>query len=292
MRVLAAVVLVLAASPASNALPPPPGKLAPEQGGRGLIVKEGWGATLSLPGGWKSAERDGGIVAGSDTEAGLILIRFVPKTSRAEMLTAYQAGINEQGFVARPVSAATELGATGGAAVAGVLEGVGSDGSTIRVRSVGVLSRFGGAVVVIGLTTKAQYPTLAARTDAIARSVTFRGPPRTAPIAGDYEYVYVSPSGGYSRQAKITLCQSGRFTKSGEMAGSGGAGSAVTANRNGGTWQAVGDGNAGTVTLTWGDGSTSTLQYQVSLNPKDRSAWGPAVRIGSTLYQRTGNGGC
>jgi hypothetical protein len=277
---------------AAEAPPSAPGKAVAQGGARGTLDKESWGVTLSLPGGWKSAEKDGFLVAGSDTEAGLILIRYLPKTSRGEMLTQYRAGINEQGFAARPVAEAADFDAPGGPAVAGVLEGVGADGKTVRVRTVGVLSRFGGAVVVTGLTTSAQYPTLAARTDAIARSIAFRAPPRTAPIAGHYEFVYVSRSGGYSREAKIVLCQSGRFTRSGEMAGSGAAGSAVTANRNGGTWQAVGDASAGTLTLTWADGTTSTLRYEASQNPKDRSAYGPALRIGDTLYQKTGSGGC
>ncbi len=274
------------------ASPEPSGKAAPEKGARVTIDKEGWGVSLSLPGGWKSSEKDGVILAGSDAEAGLILIRYMPKTSRAEMLTAYQAGINEQGLVAHPVGQATDFDATGGAALAGVLEGVGPNGAALRMRSVGVLSRFGGAVVVIGITSAAQYPTLAARTEAIARSISFRAPPKTPPIAGNYEYVYVSRSGSYSREAKITLCRSGRFTRSGEMAGSGAEGSAVTANRNGGTWQAVGDENAGNITLTWDDGGTSTLTYQVSRNPSDRGAYGPGMRIGDTLYQKTGDGGC
>jgi len=297
MRLLAFVTLVAVASsaaavPAPSAAPPPSGLAAPEKGARSTVTREAWGVTFSLPGGWKSGEKDGILMAGSDTEAGLILVRYLPKTSRQEMLAAYQAGINEPGFTARPISGAVDLVALGGKAVAGVLEGPGSDGYIIRVRSVGVLSKFGSAVVVTGLTTRAQYPTLAARTDAIAQSVSFRAPPGNASIAGNYEFVYVSRTGSYSRESKITLCQSGRFTRSGEMAGAGAAGSAATSNRRAGTWQAVGDGAAGTLRLRWGDGSSSTLPYRVSQDPRDRSAHGPGMRIGDTLYQKTGNGGC
>jgi hypothetical protein len=165
----------------------------------------------------------------------------------------------EAGLVARPVAAATAFDARGGPAVAGVLEGRRQDGATLRFRTVGVLSRDGGAVVVTGLTTPEHYPTLAARTEAMARAVTFREPPRTAQIAGDDQFIYVSKSGSSSREARATPCQSGRFTRSGEMAGAGAAGSAVTSNRNGGTWRAVGDASAGTITLTFGDGTVTAL---------------------------------
>mgnify|MGYP000877327870 CR=1 FL=1 len=195
---------------------------------------------------------------------------------------------------ARPISAATPLEVKGASALAGVLEGMGADGNVVKIRSVGVRSPSGRAVVVTGFTTRPQYATLAARTDAIAQSVTFRAQAQGGggSLAGNYEYVYVSRSGSYSRASRLTLCQSGRFTRSGELAGSGSAGSAVTSSRNGGTWRASGDAFAGQVTLTWGDGTTTVLPYRVSQDPKDRSGWGPGVQIGDTLYQKTGNGGC
>jgi hypothetical protein len=284
MRPAALVLLAVLGAPGAAA--------PPEKGPRTTINRPAWGVTLTLPGGWKSTEKDGMLFAGSDTEAGLIVIRYLPRVSREEMLAGYQAGIDEAGFVARPIAPATSLPASGGAALAGVLEGQAADGSVIKVRSVGVRSQLGSAVVVTGLTTRAQYATLAARTDAIAQSVNFRAPPRNAALAGNYEFVYVSRSGSYSRESRLTLCQSGRFTRSGELAGSGSAGSAVTSRQSGGTWQATGDGFAGQVTLTWGDGTVSTLPYRVSQDAKDRSFYGPGVQIGDTLYQRTGNGGC
>ena len=264
----------------------------PEKGSRATIDKESWGVTLTLPGGWKSVEKEGAILAGSDTEPGLIMIRYLSRMSREQMLSAYQAGINEQGLIARPVGAATDFDAKGGAALAGVLEGVAQDGNILRVRSIGVLSRFGGAMIVMGITTAAQYPALASRAEAVARSVRFRKPPKAAPIAGNYEYIYVSRVGSYSRESRITLCQSGRFSKSGEMAGSGAAGSAFTSHGDSGTWTADGDASGGTLTLMWSDGSVSTMPYRVSTDPKDRGGYGPGLFIGDVLYQMTGAGGC
>jgi len=290
MRLLLLLTLLLvAAPPASAAAPANPAK-APGPGT--TVDRPGWGVTLTLPPGWRSADKDGLLLVGSDTEAGAIVVRYLPRATRDDLIAGYQAGLQEAGFVARPVTAATAFDARGGPALAGVLEGRRQDGATLRFRTVGVLSRYGGAVVITGLTTPEHYPTLADRTEAVARAVTFREPPRTAQIAGDYQFIYVSKSGSYSREARVTLCQSGRFTRSGEMAGAGSAGSAVTSNRNGGTWRAVGDASAGTITLTFGDGTVTTLPYRASQDPKDRSAYGAALRVGDTLYQKTGPGGC
>jgi hypothetical protein len=111
----------------------------PERGPRTTLSRDAWGVTLTLPGGWKSAEQAGLLVAGSDTEAGLIVIRYLPGTSREALLAGYQAGIDEAGFVARPIAAATAFTVPGATGLAGILEGVGADGNVVRVRSVGVL---------------------------------------------------------------------------------------------------------------------------------------------------------
>ncbi|MBI5067226.1 MAG: hypothetical protein HZB56_03230 [Deltaproteobacteria bacterium] len=282
MRAPLLLALLAAAAPA----------LAAAQGKGTRVDRPGWGVSFALPGGWKSAEKEGVIVAGSDTEAGLIVVRFLPTTSRAELVSGFAEGIQEQGFAARPVGSATDFAAPGGTGLAGVLEGMAQDGSVIRVRSVAVLSGHGGAVVVLGLTTRAQYAALAARVDALGRSVTFRAPPRGTAIAGDYQFIYVSKVGSYSREARLVLCRSGRFQSSGEMAGSGSAGSAVVSRGNGGTWTAAGDATSGSLTLTWSGGGTTTLRYQASQDPRDRSGWGPALRIGDTLYQKAGPGDC
>ena len=112
-------------------------------------------------------------------------------------------------------------------------------------------------------------------------------------LAGDYTFFYISQSGSYSREAHLSLCGSGRFTQRGELAGSGEAGSAVTGHGNAGRWTAAGTAAAGTVTLSYDDGSTATLPYQTSTNPADRSGYGDAVRFGTDLYQKVGAGsGC
>ncbi len=265
---------------------------APQRDARSTVQKEAWGLSFVVPGGWRAVEKDGSQLVVSDTEAGLILLQFLPRSSRQELLAGYREGLHDPGFVARPVAEASEFDAPGGAALAGLMEGRAQDGSTIRVRSIGVLSRFGGAVVVLGLTTPQQFQNLQARVESIARSLAFQAPPKAAPIAGQYQYVYVAKTGSYSREASLTLCASGRFSKSGEMSGSGSAGSAYVGGGNAGNWSAVGDGSAGTLTLNFNDGGSASLPYRVSTNPRDRSAWGPAITFGNELYQRSGAGNC
>ncbi|MFO0728168.1 MAG: hypothetical protein U1E65_30585 [Myxococcota bacterium] len=251
--------------------------------------KESWGVSLNLPSGWKSAEQNGVLLLGSDAEAGLILVRFLPTTSEDELRRGFANGVNEQGVQLSPMGEPQAFGAHG---LAGELSGFGADGSSLRAYSVAMRSSFGGAAVVFGLTTEAHYAVIKQRTEALAKSVRFEQPRRpkgSALLAGRFEYIYVSPSGGYSREAKITLCADGRFSKGGEMAGSGAAGSAVTNHNNGGTWSAEGEGDAGQITLSYGNGQSEVLPYRISRDPRDQSGYGPAVVIGSTKYQRVGD---
>lgn len=270
--------------------------LAPAQAqaeGGGLPwKKDAWGVELRVPAGWRSGEHNGALLMGSDSEAGLIVVRYLPKTTKAELVSGYQSGVNEGGVRLSPSGEAQEFKAQGGTALSGELSGATAEGSTLKAQSVAVLSRWGGAAVVFGLTDEAHFAGLRPRVEEIAKSLRFREPkaPQGAEVlAGRFEYVYVSKSGSYSREAKITLCADGRFTKGGELAGSGSAGSAVSAHNNGGTWSSEGDGESGQLTLLYGNGATETLPYRVSRDPRDRSAYGPAVSIGDTKYQRTGD---
>ena len=44
--------------------------------------KESWGVRLTVPGGWRAGENDGLLLIGGESEAGLIVVRFVPQTLR------------------------------------------------------------------------------------------------------------------------------------------------------------------------------------------------------------------
>jgi hypothetical protein len=260
---------------------------------RPSFFREAWGLGFTVPPAWRTADKDDLLLVVSDTEAGLMIVRFLPRASREELLAGYRQGIQEAGFVARPVAEAQPFELPGATGFAGLLEGQAQDGTTIRVRSVGVLSRFGGAAVVVGLTTPPQFAQLQARVDALARSLVFSAPPKAAPIAGDYQFFHISQGGGYSREARLTLCASGRYTTGGELSSSGAAGALTSsAGANGGTWSATGDATGGTLLLQSAAGGTRSLPYRVSTNPRDRSGYGAALYFGNDLYQKTGDGRC
>lgn len=253
--------------------------------------REAWGLGFTVPPNWRAADRDGLLLLGSDTEAGLMILRFLPRTTREELLASYREGVQDANLIAQPVAEAEPFDVPGATGLAGVMEGQAQDGTTLRVRSIAVLSRHGGAVVLLALTTPPQFARLQARADALARSVVFTAAPKAAPIAGDYQYFYMASGGGYSRESRLTLCASGRFRISGELAGSGAAGSAYTSNDQGGSWSATGDASGGTLVLQ-GDGGTRSLPWRVSTNPRDRSGYGPALYLGNDLYQKVGEGRC
>ena len=113
-------------------------------------------------------------------------------------------------------------------------------------------------------------------------------------LAGNYEYYHAGGTYAmsYDTTRKINLCMSGSFSRGGENSNSGANGTAYGNRASGGTWTAQGDQFQGTIILMYGNGQQEQLPYQVSTDPKDRSGYGPALRIGSTLYQKTGPGGC
>jgi hypothetical protein len=77
-----------------------------------------------------------------------------------------------------------------------------------------------------------------------------------------------------------------------ETDSSGASGTAGVSNGDSGRWTAQGDASRGTVTLMFTDGRREQIGYETSLNPKDRSGYGPAVIFDGTNYQRTGDGSC
>lgn len=266
-------------------------KAAPAAKGQGQsFSKPAWGVRFTGPGGWKFAEKDGAVLGGHDTEAGLLIVRYEFATTREKITADYNQGLNEGGVSAMPSAPATKWR---GGGVAGELTGT-MNGTPIKIRSIALLNGYGGALVVAGLTTPDKYATLKARVEQLAGAVTMQKPKQAqgGGLAGAYAFMYFSKSGGYSREAYITLCRSGRFTRRGEMIGSGANGSAATASGNAGTWSAQGDGNSGTLILNYGDGSSGQVNYKTSFNPKDKSAYGNAIWLGNDLYQKTGAGDC
>jgi len=246
-----------------------------------------WGLSFVVPPGWKVGERQGALLLGSDSEAGLMLIRFVRKTNLQTLAEGYQEGLQEEGLQLRPASQLENFAAGGAQGLAGEMAGMSNDGYQIQARVIGVQSPFGDAAVVLGLTRQEKYPQLRPRVEALAATLSFTQPkaaPVNESVAGQYAYFYSSSIGGsYSRQDLLNLCYDGRFNRGGEIYSSGDAGIALGQSGNAGQWSADGDDGQGTITLTYNNGRTEQIEYQKA---------GADIIFSGKKYARYGDGTC
>jgi hypothetical protein len=246
---------------------------------------EKMGLSFVTPPGWKVGERQGLLLMGSDTEAGLIIIRLARRTTLQQLVQDYGEGMQEEGLQLMPTTAAQPFPAGGNQGAAGELAGVAQDGARLRARAIAVAGPFGDAAVVMGLTTEEKYPGLKPRVESIAASFQFsppQAPPVLEAIAGQWFYISSSTFGSSERY--LNLCSDGRFSESSNIYSSGSAGTAY-GEGGGGTaqWTADGDENQGTVSVTYPNGKTSQFQYR-------RGDGG--LYVGGRKYARYGDGSC
>jgi hypothetical protein len=257
-----------------------------------------WGMSFAVPEAWVVTDRQAVLVVASKTNTGqdgLAIVRFVRKTSLDQLRQGYADGLNEDGLRLTPSAELQNFSAGGLKGLAGELAGTSKEGYRVRGRIVGVVSAFGDAAVVLGLATEDKYAQLKPRVDTLAASLAFtqpRTPPAKDFLAGRYEAYSGSSSGSFSSESRMSLCADGTFGTNRETHSSGSGGTYGGQGRNGGRWTADGDEFQGTVTLMYGNGARDQMNYVTSTNPKDRSYYGPAVRFGNKLYQKTGDGSC
>ncbi len=257
----------------------------PPSGGGSRRNYEPWGLSFAVPPGWKVGERQGFLLMGSDTEAGLIIIRLARRTTLEQLVQEYGEGMQEEGLQLMPTMQAQEFPAGQNRAVAGELAGTAQDGAQIRARTIAVASPFGDAAVVLGMTTEEKYAGLKPRVESIASSFSFtqpQAPPILEAIAGQWFYISTSSFGSSERY--LNLCSDGRFSENSSIYSSGSAGTAY-GERGGGTaqWYAEGDANQGTVTVTHPNGETSQFQYRRG---------GGGLIVDGRKYARYGDGSC
>jgi len=258
------------------------GSPAPSRGAR--YRHEKLGVSFVQPPGWKVGERQGSLLMGSDTEAGLIIIRLARRTTLEQLVQDYGEGMQEQGLQLMPTMQAQEFPAGQNRAVAGELAGTAQDGARIRARAVAVASPFGDAAVVMGMTTEEKYAGLKPRVETIASSFQFsppQAPPVLEAIAG--QWFYISSSSFGSSERYLNLCSDGRYSERSDIYSSGSAGTAYGESGNTAQWTADGDENQGTVTVTYPNGETSQFQYRRG---------GGGLYVGGSKYARYGDGSC
>ena len=269
-------------SPASAAPAAPTAPAAPAG-----FTHDGWGIALDLPPSWKAAEREGAIIMGSTTEAGVILIRLARGATEAGLLEDYSQGLTEESLRLSPVSRAQPFTAGQHRALSGELAGVTSQNSQVRARVVAVIGPFGDAVVFLGIATTEKYEQLKPRVDAVAASVRFskpRAPAVNTSVAGQYYYFYSSSVGGYSREETLNLCSNGMFNRGGEMSASRpGDWGAASQGGSAGRWSATGNDAQGVITLNFSNGRVSQIRYQRS---------GGDMVFDGNKYARFGDGSC
>ncbi len=300
--------------PASPALPATPGKMdasvtgktpsgigttgrVPTPGMGPRHVLDRWGLSFAVPDKWFVTDKQAALLVASKTEPGLMIVRFLRKTGPDQLRQAYAEGMTDEDVRLMPVGPLQAVTLGTAKALAGEWAGLAQDGGRLKARAIGLPTPFGDAAVVIGVTSEQQYPAMKARADALAASMAFAKPlvsPAREFLAGQY-WAYSGHStyaGSYSSEAKVALCADGTFRLNSETASSGSAGTAGLYGGNGGRWTADGDEMQGVVTLSFGDGRQERVDYVTSMDPKDRSGYGPAVSFGGKKYQKTGDGAC
>jgi len=237
-----------------------------------------------MPPGWKAGERRGFLLLGSDTEAGLIILRLARQVTLEKLIQEYGEGMQEEGFQLMPTMQAQSFAAGQHRAAAGELAGTAQDGARLRARTIAVTTPFGDAIVVLGVTTEEKYPGLKPRVESIATSMEF-SPPQTPPvleaIAG--QWFYISSSSFGSSERYINLCSDGRYGENSSIYSSGAAGTAYGGGGQTAQWTADGDEMQGTVTVTYPDGRSSEFQYKMG---------GGGLWVGGRKYARYGDGSC
>jgi hypothetical protein len=245
---------------------------------------EKWGLGFLIPGDWKVGERGGALLLGSDTEAGLMIIRVLRRTNLQTLAEGYQEGMQEEGLQLTPTTRLENFSAGGNQGLAGEMAGLAQDGARIRARAVGVASPFGDAVVILGLTTEEKYAGLKPRVDALASSFSF-AQPQAAPVpeflAGQYYYISASSYGSSERY--INMCSDGRFSSQSGTYSSGAAGTGYGEGGQSAQWTAEGDESQGVIIVTYPNGQTERHEYRRS---------GSDLIVNGKTFARYGDGSC
>jgi hypothetical protein len=245
---------------------------------------EKWGLSFATPPGWKVGERQGVLLLGCDTEAGLIIIRLARRTSLEQLVQDYGEGMQEEGLQLMPATEAQEFPAGQNRAMAGELAGMAQDGARIRARAVAVASPFGDAAVVLGMTTEEKYAGLKPRVESIAASFRFTQP-QAAPVpeflAGQYYYISTSSYGSTERY--IDMCSDGRFSSRTGTYSTGDAGTSYGEGGQSAQWTAEGDESQGVIIVTNPNGETERYEYRRS---------GSDLFVNNRTFARYGDGSC
>ena len=243
-----------------------------------------WGLSFAVPGAWKVNPRQGLLLLGSDTEAGLMIIRFVRKTSLQQLAQEYGEGLEEEGIRLMPAAPAQDFAAGRNPGLAGELSGTAPDGAHLRGRIIAAGSAYGDAAIVLGLTTDEKYPGLKSRVESLAATFSFsrpKEPPVLEFLAGQYFYISASTIGSSERY--LNLCSDGRFSERQDIYSSGSGGTGYGESGASARWTAEGDQSQGLIHVTYPNGNSRQFEYRKS---------GGDLIVDGRKYARYGDGSC
>lgn len=240
------------------------------------VDRDGWSA--QFPDGWIVRDNGGVVVAGHNSEAGLLVVRFEAGATLESVSATAARGISSDGAELRLRAPPRQvpLRARGAGvlptAVAAEFDGVAADGTPLSASALAVAGPR-GAVTVLGVTSPAQLGALMTRVLAVASSVAFFAPAPQATAAGGSAGALRGSLCAYSGGSSMSTTTRAHFDGAGHVSlgsesalggslvDSGGneAGRYVGATGNQydpssrGTYRIVGD----TVEVQWGSGEVT-----------------------------------
>lgn len=245
----------------------------------GTYKSDELGLSVTMPKGWKFVVQGDSLLAGHDTEAGLLVVSWDAGATVASLKESALAGFEQDGFSTRAKGPAKILTLGKNKAVAADFEGMAVDGTPVAAAAIGVVGPR-GAVNVLGITDVAHIAGLKKRVDQVAKSVRFTTPKQPAVAAGGkgagaLRGSLCSYSGGsvMSRTSRANFDGAGHVSLGSEVAIGGslsdqygnetgryvGGGGNQYAPSDGGTYSIRGD----RVDIRWGDGSSTACKVNM-----------------------------
>ncbi len=240
------------------------------------------GAEIVIPDGWVYRETETGLVLGSNTEPGLIVVWV----SQAKLPEAVDREMSEAlastGGTFGKLEGRQSVTLTGGETTVAEATGKDAQGVSLRARLLAVAGK-DVTVMVAGLTTNESEKMngIRRRTDSMARSVKFVPVDRTQAkglIAGQwwsYKAATGISGGGGGSERTVAFCPDGRYLEKSESGYYGSGWGTAGSGGGAGKWTASGTEKNGSVRVINSDGSTTDYSYKakgpndISLNGRD-----------------------
>lgn len=249
----------------------------PADGGKRVSDAQ-MGISFVPPPGWIAQRQGEGLLLGSNTHKGFILIMPHSFTGLNQMTEEAGQGIVEEdsGIQLMPASRFQAFGSNG---ISGDFEGM-VQGRRARAFAIGLLSPRGGGVTILAAVESGSYTQdYPGFVRSIASGLKFDAAQSSAPggsgaasdaglmkyFAGEY-YSYSSGatlSGGAGTERTVTLCPDGLYRDSYEFSASGSGWGGVNSQRGAARWSVQGDQSRGVITVSYANGQTKRVSYQV-----------------------------